>query len=91
MFCALDERQYKKINPIMIRRFIFLRQQDHKTTRLQVFWGNVEGRFLLFLKLRNSKPQNLRRKIRADTCDTWRFIKIHGEIIVNNFLKLEKI
>ena len=52
LFCADNEMQQKKMIPIMIRRFIFLRQQDYKTTRLQVFWGNVEGRFLLFLKLR---------------------------------------
>ena len=46
LFCAFSERQLKKINPIMKRRFIFLRLQDHffKTTRPQdykttSFWG----------------------------------------------------
>jgi hypothetical protein len=57
----------------MFHFFKTTRQQDYK-----FFGGNVEGRFLLFLNIRNSKPQNHRRKIRADTCDTWRFIKIRG-------------
>ena len=77
LFCAFNERQLKKIIPIIKRRFIFLRQQDNRTTRQQVFGENVEGRFLLFLKLRNSKPQ------KKDTCRYYGFVDI--KLTIFNF------
>ena len=58
LFCAFNERQLKKIIPIMTRCFIFLRQQDYK-----FFGENVEGWFFIVFKTKKFRISEIIREI----------------------------